>query len=376
LDQLGRWCTGRRAELDQLDRAAVSSPDGAALTHDITLSMALWKSVSDRYELLLATWSSGRVGPAERERLSSLIWGRMGSTVAAAAVTGDRSPGGSSADHSSLSVSLPEACRLSDALAGQLRVRLAFDPSGLEVTDRIRQLRAQLERIRDQVGLEPAGPLRQQAAVAQAQLGRRLTEVTEKAARGGDVGGLLGPLENDASRYERDLIVGAANRRAAGAKVQQARTLRAELETREAALRTLVDSCVTTVHPAPHYAVPDVDALGPVPNTAEALDGYLQRLQQVARAMTHAQHAYSAALRDRDELVSRLDAYRAKAQATGVADDPDLARAHALAADALSRQPTSMQIATQLVALYQSYLDIAQPPSATIQRPRVESEPT
>ena len=45
------------------------------------LSMALWKAVSDRYELLLATWDSGRVGAAERERMSSLIWGRLDATL-------------------------------------------------------------------------------------------------------------------------------------------------------------------------------------------------------------------------------------------------------------------------------------------------------
>ncbi|MDX6320908.1 MAG: hypothetical protein QOF52_766 [Propionibacteriaceae bacterium] len=354
VDALGRWCAERQAELAQLDRAALQSPDSAALTHDITLSMALWKSVSDRYELLLATWDSGRVGPTERERMSSLIWGRMDSTLDASAL----GAGGGAATGSSLSVSLPEACRLSDALAGQLRVRLALDPSGLEIADRVRRLRAQLERIRDQVGLEVAGPRQQQAAKEQALLGRRLKEVAEKAARGGDVGGLLDPLENDASRFERDLIVGAATRREAGAKVRRARALRADLQTREAALRTLADSCVTTVFPAPNYAVPDVDALGPVPNTPVTLDAYLARLEQVSRAMNHAQQAYSKALQDRAELVSRLEAYRAKAVATGLAEHPDLLRAHEIATEELHRRPTSMPIAVQLVTLYQSYLQI------------------
>lgn len=356
LDELHRWCTDREAELSQLDRAALQSHDSAALTHDILLSMALWKSVSDRYQLLLTTWDSGRVGPSERERMSSLIWGRMDSTLDATALSA-----GTGASGANLNVSLPEACRLSDALAGQLRVRLALDPSGLEVTDRIRQLRAQLERIRDQVDLEPAGPRQQQAAKEQVQLGRRLKNLTDKAGRGGDVGGLLDPLEIDATRYERDLIVGSATRREAGAKVDRARSLRADLETRELALHTLVDSCVATVFPAPNYAVPDVAALGPVPNTSAALDPYLTRLQQVSRAMTHAQDAYAKALRDREELVSRLDAYRAKAVATRVADQPDLRRAHAMAEEALGRRPTSMLIAVQLVTLYQSYLRLAAP---------------
>ena len=50
LDQLGRWRDERRTELDQLDEAALQAPNGSAAISDITLSMALWKAVSDRYE--------------------------------------------------------------------------------------------------------------------------------------------------------------------------------------------------------------------------------------------------------------------------------------------------------------------------------------
>jgi hypothetical protein len=63
-------------------------------------------------------------------------------------------------------------------------------------------------------------------------------------------------------------------------------------------------------------------------------------------------------LQDRAELVSRLEAYRAKAVATGLAEHPDLVRAHAMATEELQRRPTSMLIAVQLVTLYQSYLQI------------------
>ena len=207
-------------------------------------------------------WDSGRVGVTEREKLSSLIWGRLDAAY----------------DTSGLAVSLPEACRLSDALVGQLRVRLGLDVSALETTDRIADLRAQLERIRDQIGLEAPGARQQQAAETQSKLARRLRDVADKAGRGGDVGGLLPPLEIDAARFERDLIVGAAQRRQARAEVDQIRRLRDSLEAREEQLRTLATSCVATVDPAPRYAVPDVDALGPVPNTLDALAAYRHRL--------------------------------------------------------------------------------------------------
>ena len=341
LEQLGQWRDGRRAELDQLDQAALQSPNGAAATSDITLSMALWKAVSDRYEQLLSVWDSGRAGPTERTRLGTLIWGRLDTDAA-----------------SGLAVSLPEACRLSDALASSLRVRLGLEVSGAEITERIRQLRAQMERIRDQVTLEPAGPAQQQASGQQARLARRLKEIADKAARGGDVGGLLGPLEIDAATFERDLIVGGARRREAAALVRRAEDRRTELEAREAGLQELAAECVRRVDPAPRYAVPDVELLGPVPESPTELETYLRRLEQVARAMTVAERAYSEALGEHRELADRLEAYRAKATATGVGEQPDLTRAYAMAREALDRRPSRMVLASQLVTLYQTYLQL------------------
>ena len=360
LDALQTWCDDRRRELDQLDHEVLRSPDQQALTHDMTLSLALWKAVSDRHALLLATWDSGRVGQAERERMSSLIWGRLDGTLDQSILA----KGGATGFTAGLSVSLPEACRLSDALAGQLRVRLALDPSGLEAAQRIRQLRAQLERIADQVDLEPT-TLRAEAARQHQRLVDRLTAITEKARRGGDVGGLVGPLGIDAARLERDLIVNGAKRREASELVDRARELRSDLVTREAALHTLVEQCVATVDPAPRYAVPDIDALGPLPNTAAAIEAYLQRLDQVSRAMTIAQDAYTAAINEHRDQRALLAAYHSKAVALGVADDPDLQQAHRMATEALDRRPARMPIVTQLVTLFQSYLTIAGPPEGS-----------
>ncbi len=373
LDALGRWRDDRRRELEQLDKAALASPDAASLTGDIMLSMALWKAASDRYDLLVATWDGGRVGVSERERMSSLIWGRLDATLDPSVLARSSAPG--SLSGSGLTVSLPEACRLSDALASQLRVRLELDPSSLEVAERLRELRAQMERIRDQVDLEPAGVGQQEAAKAQARFGRRLKEILEKAARGGDVGGLLGPLEIETSTFERDLIVNGALRRQSSALVEQARALRADLKIRTGALQMLVDQCIAAVDPSPNYAVPDIDALGPVPNTAAALSSYLHRLQQVSRAMTHAQDAYTKALRERDELVSRWEGYRAKAGALGLSRDDDLALVDQLARRTLERQPVRMVIAAEVVELYQTFVQAAEPARpAHDRRPPSESK--
>ncbi len=365
LDALGRWRDGRKRELDELDQAALGARDGAQLTGDIALSMALWQAVSDRYELLVTTWNSGRAGVAERERMATLIWGRLDATIdpsllARTAEGGLGTTGQPSRSATAgLAVSLPEACRLSDALLSQLRVRLGLDPSGAATTEQIRRLRAQMERIREQIDLEPAGSAQQAAAERQSRMARRLKEIADQAGRGGDVGGVLGPLEIDAATFERDLIVAASRRRDAAGKVELARRKRAELQAREEALTELVRRCVAAVHPAPHYAVPDVDALGPPPNTSAELDDYLRRLDQVARAMAVAQEAYASAMRERDELAGRLDAYHVKAVATGAADQPEITRAYVMARDELDRRPARMPIAAQLVSLYSTYMQFA-----------------
>jgi hypothetical protein len=365
LSGLEHWVQARRAELDALDAAALASPRGSEATADLLLSMALWKAVSDRVALLMATWNGGRVGPLERERLSTLVWGRLDTQV-----PGPGSAARASEPAAGLALSLPEACRLSDALVASLRVRLGLDLSAVEVTNRLRALRAQLERIRDQVGTEPAGPRQQAAAGTAALLARRLAGLTDKAGRGGDVDGLLAGLETEAALFERDLIVDAARRREAASRLSHARRLRSELEAREAALHELVARCVATVEPAPRYAVPDVSALGPVPNTPAGLSTYLGRLEQVARAMAVVQDAYGRALADHAELESRLEALHAKAVALGVAEQGDVARGYALAAEALHRRPCPTSIAEQLVGLYVSYLAAATSDRRTPKEPR------
>ena len=259
LEALGAWRDQRKAELDVLDEAALQAADQSAYTGDMLLSMALWKAVADRHDLLVATWDSGRVGQAEQERLSTLVWGRLDATRhLPAGGDGHRDATGA------LAVSLPEACRLSDALAASLRARLGIDASEADTTARIRQLRAAVERVRDLVDREPASAHDAGAAVL-AKLDKRVSDAMARAQRGADTGGLIGPLESDVARAERDLIVGAANRRAEAHDAARARALREELEARGVALRDLAALCVAEVTPAPRFAVPDVSALGRVP---------------------------------------------------------------------------------------------------------------
>jgi hypothetical protein len=342
LDALGTWRDRRSAELDELDQAALNSPDADALSADIVLSMAVWKAVSDRYELILVSWDSGRVGPTETERISTLIWGGLDTGGAAG----------------SLAVSLPEACTLSDALASTLRAKLQLAPGDAETATRLRELRAQVERINDLVAREPAIS-RNEAIATHHDLDRRVTDLTEKAKRGADIGGLIGPLEIDAARNERDLIVGGATRRERAADVARARAVRTELEAQGQAVRALADRCVAAVTPAPRLGVPDVTALGPVPNTPAELEKYLTRLDAVRRALGQAQSAYGAALERRDELAGRLDAYQVKAgsvaRTSGTTED--LAELYRRGREVLDAEPVNLVRLGALVAAYQTYLD-------------------
>ena len=346
LGLLGGWITGRRAELDALDATILDSPDRAQLTNDMMLSLSVWQAIKNRYDLLLATWDSGRVGPTEQLRLSALIWGHLDDTL-----PDSGSPTPSSAAISGLSVSLPEACRLSDAMAGQLRSRLNRNPQSDQLAGRLRDLRAQVERLRDQAKLEP--PATQPAVLAQVEdISARTEDLGQKADRGGDICGLLGPLEIRAATMERDLIVGNTKRRQAQDKLARARELREALELREKALSDLVAQAVASVTPAPKYAVPNVDALGPVPSSASLLDGYLGKLGAVSRAMQVVQDAYSTALDERTALANRLTQEVSTAQRAGVASDADVAALGTVIESFLARRPAPTQVVASLIDAY------------------------
>jgi len=367
LEALGTWRDERKAELDVLDEAALGAPDAPAYTGDLLLSMALWKAVADRHDLLVATWDSGRVGPTELARLSTLVWGRLDALSSRTAASPGAAAAAAQVPSGALAVSLPEACRLSDALAASLRARLGLDASEADLQARLRSLRASVERVRDLVDREPA-QLRAPAAALLDRLDNRTADVLARAQRGADVGGLLGPLEQDAARTERDLIVGASTRRADAHDEARAKALRTELEARGAALRDLAARCVAQVAPAPRLAVPDVSALGPVPAEPAAVDAYLVRLDAVGRAMTMAQDAYASALAERDELRLMVGAYAAKAADQRTARrspeaDADLADLQRRAVEALDRVPADLTRARAVVAAYAAYLASAPGPT-------------
>jgi hypothetical protein len=312
LVELGRWVDQRKAELDRVDAAALRSTEPDAYSGDVMLSMALWQSVSDRQTALARLWDSGRADATAREQMAQVIWARV-------------DPGAASAG--GMALSLVEACRLSDALVGQLGTRLAFDPSAADAPARVAALRAALERLRELVKQEPSWGAQVE------NLALRVNDLSTRAMRGADVSGPLKLLEADAATAERDLIVrtasvkqAARDRVAAAARLVEDRRAAARqleaLQAREDAARALVDRCVAQIAKAPRFAVPEPDVLGPVPAERAALDAYLTRLADVGRAMDVVERAYSAPLAKREELRGLLDAYRAMARRTGQEHDP------------------------------------------------------
>jgi hypothetical protein len=344
LDELGRWSAGRRAELDRLDEASLRATDPGSYTGDITLSMALWQSTSDRYHQLLQAWDCGRADQLARERMSQLIWGRLDSGAGLGA---------------GLAVSLVDACRLSDALAAQLRARLSFDPRAGDSAVRVAALRAAVERLRALAGAEPG------SGGVVARLTARVEDLAQAAARGGDVGGALQILEVDAARAERDLIVTTATRREAARdqERQAADLIRdrvramnevAALEHREQGLRELADRCARRITLAPRLAVPEPQVLGPAPSDRTGLDAYFARLSTVVRAMDIVEQAYCAPLAELEELKGRLTGYQVMAARTGRDVDRQVAAAGRLARSALQAVPCDLDAARTLVAQYQA----------------------
>lgn len=338
LEAMIRWRDQRRTELDTLDQAALELPEAAersAVTPDVTLSMTLWQAVADQLALILATWDSGRVGENERRRITTLVWGTL------------EQPG--SRGQQALAVSLPEACRLSDSLASSLRSRLRLDGADPDLAGRLRGLRQTVERIADQVALIPVSR-RESAAAVHADLDRRLDDVTERARRGADVGGLLAPLESQAAVAERDLIVAASARAHAKADHRQATQEVDELTARGQAVRALAQRARAEVTPAPRLGIPDVAALGPVPADPGGLAAYLARLDRVGQALGHAHGEYAAALARRDDLADR-----AARVSEALATDEGAAAAMGTLAEQtqalLSTHPTDL---TRLEALVQA----------------------
>lgn len=344
LGLLDAWLAERRAELDALDAQILATGRQQELTGDMSLAMALWQAAKTRQGLILNAWDSGRVGPKELDQLSSLIWGRLDTGTSAVTAL------------ASMAVSLPEAGRLCDALVAQLRTRLNTDPNAEQQQIRLRDLRAQAERIRDQIRLEPPA-LAKTASARLAGLAARIEELGGKRERGGDIAGSLSALEIEAAKFERDLIVGAAQRRQARELLERARQRLAELTASEQELRATAEQLSRQVWPAPQVELPSVAALGPVPNTGRALNGYLSALEALSAKLAAAREQLTRADAGVGGVNAQFAALKVRAEAAGLAADPGLRELQASIEARLSTGPIPVAVVTQLLGAYAAELD-------------------
>jgi len=339
LGLLDAWLAERRAELDSLDSQILSTGRQQELTGDMSLAMALWQAAKTRQTLILNTWDSGRVGPKELDQLSGLIWGRLDTATSPVTAL------------ASMAVSLPEAGRLCDALVAQLRTRLNTDPNAEQQQVRLRDLRAQAERIRDQIGLEP--PALATAALARLSgLVARVDELSAKRERGGDIAGSLSALEIEAAKFERDLIVGAAQRRQARELLDQARQKLAGLSQAEQELQAMSARLAAAVWPAPAVAMPSVAALGPVPNTGRALTGYLADVEVLAGRMASAREMLARAEVEASAVSAQFAAVRVRIEAAGLATDPGIQQLTQAIEARLAEYPVPLPVVQQLLGAY------------------------
>lgn len=329
LAALEEWLGRTRGALDRLDDVAQRAPDAAKHSPDVVLAMALWQALRNRADEMIAEWDSGRADTAARERISTHIWGRLGSGA--------------------LDVTLPEGARLVDALIGQLREQLAIDPSTTAMVARLRQVRAEIVRCED-LARAMADP---EAIERVEALAQRQSRLLSEASRGADVTGPLGEIEADAARAHRDLLVATARSGELRRDRDRAVELRDALAERRPVLLDLQARCSREIARPPKLAVPDVTRLGEPPEQRAELDAYLARLDAAARAVDAAEHAYTAPLRERASLRYRLAQAQSNAQAHGRDASPTVRAGWQEATDAVTTSPCDIDLARALVAQYE-----------------------
>jgi len=132
------------------------------------------------------------------------------------------------------------------------------------------------------------------------------------------------------------------------------------LRTRETVVRALVDEVRTKVVPVPNLAVPAVDALGatpsvdalPWPAARAQLEPYLSRLDRVGAALDEVERRFRTALERRNDLRGLLQAYRDKADAHRLGEDPRLEPKYQAARDVLWSAPCDLEVAAPLVTAF------------------------
>ncbi|WP_161964930.1 hypothetical protein [Ornithinimicrobium cerasi] len=341
LSELARWRIHRDHELRALDALTRTHADREDLNADITFSMTLWHSIVQRHDLLLSTWQDTKEGTGQQEWVARLIWGVL------------ELPDG---DGQALAIALPEALRLSDALAASLRARVRGDDE-LPLEERLSATQQDLLRVR--AGVESADPAvggrLTERLVAAEELAAELTPTSDDAL------GRLGQLESATALLERDLIIAGTSAVHARADAGQAQDERDHLVARGEAVRSLAERVLNTLRPAPRLGIPDVTALGEVPTDENDLAAYVANLERVGRALDQAHTTYAAALAEYADLVDRAERLGRTLAGCGAPTSVDLAGMLTATKQSLHNRPADIQRASALVASQEAYLGQLRP---------------
>jgi hypothetical protein len=135
------------------------------------------------------------------------------------------------------------------------------------------------------------------------------------------------------------------------------------------------------VTPIPRLAVPDVEALGRVPQTRAELDTFRARLDQVERALAVVEAAYAKPLAELAALADQLHSAAAQARASGAylgPFGPALKAAGDQAQVVLASRPCPLEVARDTVQAYAYLLSAAtrSSPATSPSTPSTASAPS
>lgn len=354
VSELARWRMRRDHELRALDELTRAHEDRDDLEADLTSSMTLFHAIAQRHDLLLTTWGDGGGGDAadpelddgQRGWVGQLVWGVL------------EMPDG---DAQALALSLPDALRLSDAMASALRGRLGTDEDELPMTERLGRAREHLDLVRshlaDREGLPDGDGLDERLEEAEA----RLTALDGREDK--EAVGDLALVVAEIAAIDHEVVTTRAAHVHETAGHEQAATERDHLVARGEAVRALAEKVLNAINPAPRLGIPDVEALGEIPDEGPALEAYVGNLERVARALEQAHSTYAAALAEYADLSDRAERLARTLAGCGAPTSVDLAGMLTATKECLQTQPADVRRASALIAAQEAYLDMLRPGS-------------
>lgn len=333
-DVLAQWddwssrCTDRLFDLDARVQAAGTDDDRL----DVAAAFLARKAISVRLDEIRA--ASATANGAGRQRAAAL---------AAAPVVDDQ--GGP------VAADLAAAAALVDAILARVEGRLGHAEQAEQATG------AALAGIDRDIAL--AQPLVDDLGIH----ANRLADLRRRADAAPRTAAALAPLATEAATLLADLHAADEERSELFLQLPGLPARLELLREREAAVRKVVATAREKVLPLPNLAVPSVDALSPLP-TADALHALpwpaaraqlqpaLTTVARLAAAFDEVERRFGGALRERDDLRGLLQAFRDKAGASRLAEDPTLEAAFKAAEAVLWTAPCDLDRARPLVSAY------------------------